>query len=490
MRWSKVACLLSLLCVFALALPAGAARPRNVIVCIGDGMGPVQVEAAGMYAGGTMSFEALPFQGMVTTYSANSSVTDSAAAATAMATGQKVNNGVISMAYPGDGSELATALELYQATGRATGLVTTTYMTHATPAAYGAHEPSRGNTSQIANDYLTQTLPNVLLGGGANGMSSGAATAAGYTVVTDHAGLVGLDTSTETYVSGQFGSTHLPYEWDQSPSVHLSEMTGVALDILDNDADGFFLMVEGGRIDHAGHANHIQRNIFETIEFSDTVDVVLDWAATRTDTLVIVTADHETGGLSIDQDNGAGSFPDVSWSTGGHTGVDVPIYAWGLNARTVSGTIDNTDVFTLSMLDEPADFDDDGDVDADDIDALRANLGGDPATYDLDGSGIVDEDDIVFCVTTVLSTGMGDFNLDRVVDVADLTTLRTSSGQSGMAWADGNANGDDVVDIADLTILRAGVGTDWAPGAAVPEPASVAVMTAALAVSTLRRRRS
>ena len=350
------------LVLLAAALPATAAQPKNVIVLIGDGMGPVQVEAAGMFTGADMSFEGLPFQGFTTTHSANSSVTDSAAAATALATGQKVNNGVISLATPGDGSELTTALETYQATGRTTGLVTTTYMTHATPAAYGAHEPSRNNLSQIANDYLTQTQPNVLFGGGANGMSSGAATTAGYTVVTDHAGLVGLATSTETYVSGQFGTYHLPYEYDQSPTVHLSEMTGVALDILDNDADGFFLMVEGGRIDHAGHENNIGRNIFETIEFSNTVQTVLDWAATRTDTLVVVTADHETGGLSITQDNGAGNLPTVSWGSGGHTAANVPVYAWGLNARNVFGTVDNTDLFTLTMMSEPADFDGDGDV--------------------------------------------------------------------------------------------------------------------------------
>ena len=491
MHRSMTAHLLVAVCVFAFALPAGAARPKNVIVMIGDGMGPVQVEAAGMYAGGDMSFEILPFQGMVTTYSASSSVTDSAAAATAMATGEKVNNGVISMAYPGDGSELTTALETYRDTGRATGLVTTTYMTHATPAAYGAHEPSRGNTSQIAGDYLTQTQPNVLLGGGANGMSVASAQAAGYTVVTDQAGLVGLDTSTETYVSGQFGTYHLPYEYDQSPSVHLSAMTGLALDILDNDADGFFLMVEGGRIDHAGHENNIGRNIFETIEFSNTVQTVLDWAAARTDTLVIVTADHETGGLSIDQDNGAGNFPDVSWSTGSHTAADVPVYAWGLNARNVSGTIDNTDIYTLTMMSEPADFDGDGDVDATDIDTLRANLGGDPGTYDLDGSGTADAADIDFVLTDVVSSAVADFNLDRLVNATDLAIMQTSFGQAGIGWAGGNANADTLVDATDLARLAANFGYDSPVASSqVPEPASLMLLAGGPFPALLRRRKS
>ena len=127
--------------------------PKNVIILIGDGMGPEQVKAAGMYLNGlpgTLCFESLPHQGQVTTYSASSGITDSAAAATAIATGHKVNNGVISMAYPGNGSEYQTLLEIYKARGTRTGLVTSDAMTGATPAGFGAHEPSRTNTSQVA----------------------------------------------------------------------------------------------------------------------------------------------------------------------------------------------------------------------------------------------------------------------------------------------------------------------------------------------------
>ena len=128
---------------------------------------------------------------------------------------------------------------------------------------------------------------------------------------------------------------------------HLSDSTEVALNILDNDTDGFFLLVEGGRIDSAGHINDIQRNIFETIEFSNAAEVVFNWAAIRTDTLIIVTADHETGGLEIDSNNGAGSFPDVTWSTTGHTAQDVPIYARGVNAYLLKGKIDNTEIYSV-----------------------------------------------------------------------------------------------------------------------------------------------
>ncbi len=353
MHLKRYTILIALLLAVA-AVPAFG-QAKNIIFCIGDGMGQAQVDATSMYLGADLSFESFTYQGVVTTYSASSSVTDSAAAGTALATGVKVNNGVISQAYPGDGSDLPTLLEHYQAMGKSTGLVTTTYMTHATPAAFGAHEPSRNNTTQIASDYLTGSMPNVLFGGGANGITVAGAQSAGYTVVTDAAGLAAVDTSAVSYLSGQFGSTHLPYEadGDMLGLPHLSDMTTTALDILDNDSDGFFLMIEGGKIDHASHDNQLARMIGETEEFSNTVAGVLAWAAGRDDTLVVVTADHETGGLTVLGDNGAGMLPTVSWSTTGHTGVNVPVYAWGVGADRFNGVMDNTDFFEAITVPEP-----------------------------------------------------------------------------------------------------------------------------------------
>jgi alkaline phosphatase len=344
-----------------LAQVAAAGPPKNFILLIGDGMGVEQVKAANYYNGGDLFMETLPYQAVCTTRSADNSVTDSAASATAIATGYKVNNYVISQAIPANvdyplyGSAMETLLEYYKARGKSTGLVSTAYITHATPAAFGAHEPSRGNTTQIATDYMTQSKPNVLLGGGGNGMSSGAASTAGYSVVTTAAGMLALNTSIETVVSGQFGSGHMNYEADGvGTQPHLSEMTTTALNILDNDSDGFFLMVEGGRIDHAGHDKLIHKNVAETIEFDNTVEAAMTWAAGRTDTLILVTADHETGGLSVLGDNGEGNLPTVSWSSTGHTSANVPVYAWGVNASMVSGTMDNTDFFEIGTVPEPS----------------------------------------------------------------------------------------------------------------------------------------
>ena len=192
--------------------------------------------------------ESLPFTGNMSTFSADDDITDSAASATAMATAVKVNNGVISMAVPGDGSELETTLEFFAARCKRTGLITSTYLTHATPAAFAAHEESRNNNSAIALDYLTQTRPNVLLGGGANGLSEAIALSAGYTVITDRTGLNNLDLAVEDHVIGLFGGSHLPYEYDYETGSssgydtlpHLSELITPTLSILSQGPEGFF----------------------------------------------------------------------------------------------------------------------------------------------------------------------------------------------------------------------------------------------------------
>ena len=281
---------------------------KNIILFIGDGMGLEHVRAGGMYLNGepgTLVFEGFPYQGTVTTYSADRAITDSAAAATAMATGQKVNNGTISMAYPGDGSELTTLLEYYSSLGKSTGLVSTTLITHATPAAFGAHEPNRANLDEIAVDYFTQTRPTVLLGGGGFGVSRELAQTNGYTVVTTKEELEALEPTANLYLSGQFGNGNMPYV-DNAPPYFptLAEMTRAALAFLEKNKNGFFIMVEGGRIDHAGHGNDIEKMVKELIAFNAAVSYAYEWARHRKDTFIVVTADHETGGLEIAANNG------------------------------------------------------------------------------------------------------------------------------------------------------------------------------------------
>jgi alkaline phosphatase len=333
-------------------VPLRLGPANKVILFIGDGMGFEQVRAASLYSYGQdsgLSFQQFPYRGALTTDTADGTLTDSAAASTAMATGVAVSKGVVSLALPGDGSPLETILETMSLRGKSTGLVTTTYLTHATPAAFGAHVVDRSEFESIAEQLLTASQPTVLLGG-AKHLSVEAATAEGYTVVTSRQELLSVVPEPGLRLSGQFGEDNLPYELDGLGNLpHLSEMTRVAIDVLDQNENGFLLMVEGGRIDHACHANDIDRAVFEVLELSHAVGVALEWAAGSSDTLLLVTADHETGGLQIETDHGRLVMPDVSWSTGGHTRAEVPVFAWGAGGDLASVLVTNTDIYDLMM---------------------------------------------------------------------------------------------------------------------------------------------
>lgn len=340
-----------------LALAGAAAEPiRNVILCIGDGMGAEQVRAARGFAGAALSFEAFPYQSAaVATDAAGGAVTDSAAAATALATGRKVYNGVVGLAYPGGGEELETLLEFYAKRGKAAGLVTTSYLTDGTPAGFGAHAASRYDQAKIASDYLWRTRPEVLLGGGGCGLTEEDAAAAGYAVATDAASLESLGAAPGGRLAGLFGDGAMPYEADGVGELpRLPAMVAVALERLGRDEDGFFLLVEGGRIDHACHANDLARCVAEVLAFDEAVRTAAEWMEGRGDTLLLVTADHETGGLQVAGDNGPGVLPDVTWGSSWHTGAPVGLYALGLHAEGALGVSDNTQVRAVACTGAPA----------------------------------------------------------------------------------------------------------------------------------------
>jgi len=357
-----------------------SAAVKNVIVMIGDGMGFEQVKAASLYAygeEGKLSFEQY-YRGEVTTHSADSykkesHATDSAASGTAMATGQKVKNGVVCQE---SNKPIKTILEILKEQGKATGLITTVPLTHATPACYGAHNKSRSNYFDIARDYMTDSRPNILFGAyykNGKGLTQEKAKKAEYTIamtrkqMLDMVGPIDKNSEEVFFLVGLFCPDGMPWEYDyyhpqkmlfplEEESVptydtipHLSEMTSAALSVLDNDPDGFFLMVEGGTIDWAGHSNNIELNVFETLEFDRAFRRVIDWAIDRDDTLIIVTADHECGGLWVVKNNRRGSMPDVFWGTTHHTGANVPIYAVGQGAKEFIGVIDNTGIFRIIM---------------------------------------------------------------------------------------------------------------------------------------------
>ena len=348
---------------------------------IGDGMGFEQVKAASLYAygqEGSLSFEKY-YRGEVTTHSANSYLdknhaTDSAASVTAMATGQKVNNKVVSQK---SNQPIRTILEHLKEQGKATGLITTVPLTHATPAGFGAHANNRDNYSDIAHDYLKDTRPNIPFGAyyaNGQGITETKAKHAGYTAVKTREQMRHIVWAADQnfiediFMAGLFCPDEMPWEYDyynphkilffeekKSTSLqydtvpHLSEMTMAALRVLDNDPDGFFLMMEGGKIDWAGHDNVIEYNVFETLEFAKAFQVVLNRAENRDDTLIPVTADHECGRLTVIKNRGKGFMPAVFWGSKEHTGANVPVYATGQGAEEFVGVIDNTEIATIIM---------------------------------------------------------------------------------------------------------------------------------------------
>lgn len=326
----------------ATAFAAAGDRAANVILFIGDGMGMEHVKAARYFKGEPLCFENFPHFALVDT-DCLSGLTDSAAGATAIATGKRVDW----YTYGNRSSnQLPTVLEYFQGKGKRAGLVTTDYMTAATPAAFATHAYDRDDSDQVALDYLGDIKPNVLLGGGGHSLTVEDAAAAGFAVATDFDGLAALDPAATDYLSGQFGGGQMPYEYDGIGDFpHLREMTSVALSVLEQEPSGFFLMVEGANIDHAAHGNDLPRMIPEALEFDAAVQVALDWATNRNDTFILVTADHETGGLSVTGDQGAGNDPEVEWATVGHTQTPVGCWAWGPGSERVDGSMANTNTF-------------------------------------------------------------------------------------------------------------------------------------------------
>lgn len=323
-----------------------AATPKNIVFFLGDGMGLTTQTAARIYKvgeAGDLTMDTLPETAFVRTYSNNAQVTDSAPSMAAYMTGVKMNNEVISMTpetsafdaagkdylngtdstcpQSGNGKPVTTLLEIAKAAGMGTGAVTTTRITHATPAATFSHICHRDGENNIA----AQAVPggagyngalgdgvDVLLGGGRQfflpATAGGKRTdgrdltaelkAKGYTYVQDKAGFDGVATTTKKLV-GLFTSSHMAYDIDRDASKEpsLAEMTGKAIDLLGQNPKGFFLMVEGGRIDHALHETTARKALQDTVAFDDAIKAAIDKMQAKdpglANTLIVVTADHD-----------------------------------------------------------------------------------------------------------------------------------------------------------------------------------------------------
>ena len=303
-----------------------AAVPRNIIYMIGDGMSADHIAAAWICNRGKLNMDHLPYTGISRTFSANKLVTDSAAGGTALACGVKTNNGMLGKTP--NGEMLYSLAADFAAPGmdKEVGLVVTKAITDATPAAFYAHTSSRKNTAKIANQ-LTEAAIKVVVGGGA----------ANFTEQQ----LQQLESVPGAHVL-LAAPGDCPYAAERGNM--LPEQTRKALQVLESSPNGFFLMIEGSEIDIASHKCDLENMVREVLDFDKALGVVLEWMQTHPDTLLVVTADHQTGGLAIRDGDIAKGTLKASFATTDHSGIYVPVFAAGCGAYHFHGIMDNTDI--------------------------------------------------------------------------------------------------------------------------------------------------
>ncbi|WP_425271757.1 alkaline phosphatase [Paenibacillus protaetiae] len=377
---------------------AASWQTKNVILFVGDGMGLAArnaIRLATVGENGKLAMDDMPYVGLIHTNS-TTPVTDSAASATAYASGVKTYNGAVGV--DANKKNVKTIMEYAKEAGKSTGVVTTSQVTDATGAAFGAHVEDRSKQSDIALQMITQSKIDVILGGGEDywypagnpgkfkdepsedpsekskgtqGNLISKANELGYSYVSNEADLKKAD---GTKLLGLFANEEMFQQKPEgqgdiyNPVVSLPTMTQKALETLSKNEQGFFLMVEEEGTDEFGHQNNGEKLIKSGQELDKSVSIAKEFARTHPDTLVLVLADHETGGLSIEEVNDKDESGDgmskedgpfsiagsdqkfvIDWTTNEHTAIDIPVTAMGKNAELFSGIYDNTEVFGKLM---------------------------------------------------------------------------------------------------------------------------------------------
>lgn len=340
----------AIFCVNTFAQAGKKKRPKNIILMIGDGMGAAQIFAGLTANKGSLHLERFPFSGFHKSQSSDDYVTDSGAGATAFSIGRKTYNGAIGV----DATKVAlpTILEIAESNKLATGMVVSCSVTHATPGSFIAHQPSRKMVEEIAADFLHTDI-DVFIGGGKKHFGQrkdgrnllDSLKAKNYVV---------LDTLPEIVKvkSGKlagFIADEEPPKVSEGRGDQLLQSTHVALNILRQNKKGFFLMVEGSQIDWGGHGNDLNYITSEMIDFDKAIGAALDFAEKDGNTLVIVTADHETGGLALTGGSMQDGKVEGKFTTSGHTGIMIPVFAYGPGAEVFGGIYENNSIFDKMM---------------------------------------------------------------------------------------------------------------------------------------------
>ena len=335
---------LSFTLLFLFTIAVSAKRPKNVIFMIGDGMGMSHIYAAMVANGNSLELERAPYMGYSKTYSADNFTTDSGAGGTALASGVKTKNGMIGM----NPDSVAVESIMYQSArnGKSTGLVVASSVTDPTPATYVAHQVSRYMDEAIALDYLQADL-DVFIGGGRKFFDP-SKREDGLNLIDslDKRDFQIAYTMDELRKIKAGKVAGLLFEQHPDPMPNrgnfLEEASLKAIDLLKKNKQGFFLMIEGSQIDWGAHDNDFEKVKNEMLDFDATIGKVLNFAKKDKQTLVIITSDHETGGLTIPKGDMLDRTMKPKFSTGNHTGVPVPVFAFGPGADQFIGFMENT----------------------------------------------------------------------------------------------------------------------------------------------------
>ena len=325
-------------------------RPQNIILLIGDGMGLSQISAALYSNNNRLNMTRFPVVGFHKTYSFDNLITDSAAGATAFATGKKTYNNAIGVSH--DTLPLYSILHECADRGYATGLVATSSIVHATPAAFFAHAASREYYEEIAADFLDAPV-DLAIGGGKTYFDKREFDQRNLIEELRYKGY-----SVQDYTTAELGTMKLDpskpllyFTADKHPTSvangrdYLSQATRIGPVFLEKRSDkGFFLMIEGSQIDWACHQRDGKNAVLETLDFDRAIGEALKFAVAHGNTLVIVTADHETGGMCIHGDSKMNRLS-FGFTSNNHTAAMVPVFAYGTGAELFSGIYENTDIY-------------------------------------------------------------------------------------------------------------------------------------------------
>ena len=346
-KYFQVAILLAICTGLSPSLFSQQQKPKNIILLIGDGMGLSEISAGLYYKEGPSNFLRFNTVGLSMTASSKELITDSAAGATAFASGVKTYNGAIGVDK--NKKTVETIVEQISKKNIATGVVATSSVVHATPAAFYAHQISRRMYDEIALD-LTNSDIDFFAGGGLQYFENRADSIDVLAKLKEK----GFDVHTEMLpkkLSDKkqailLADNGMP-KMSENRGDFLPNATKLALNQLSKNNDGFFLMVEGSQIDWGGHANDAEYLISELLDFDNTIGVALDFAKKNGETLVIVTADHETGGFSLTATDGDYNKVTPAFTTGGHTPTMVPVFAKGPGENLLNGIYQNTKIYTV-----------------------------------------------------------------------------------------------------------------------------------------------